>query len=130
MEDLTPGPGVPCRSPRMKYWCKDLTIKHEQFHIQDWIGAFRDYRPTAEALLNGQSASSREDALSKADDAISNMITDVNSYMGSGNSCDAEVRAYAEGEQSYRARTAGVRGRAAAEKWPQGTALAYGQGFK
>jgi hypothetical protein len=121
--DLNPSADTPARSPRNEHWCRDLTTKHELFHIEDWAGAFRTSRPVAEAWLNTQSASSGEDALSKAGDAVSIMQVAVNTYMGSGDSAPCEVRAYADGVPSYRERAEVVRARAAAENWAEGIVI-------
>jgi hypothetical protein len=120
--DLTPA-GSPARSPRVEHWCQDLTAKHERFHIQDWIGAFRTHRPTTETWLRGQAASSSQDAVNLARDAVSLLATNVNTYMGSGDSSPAEVRAYNDGAPSYRERANAVRARGTAEKWDEGIVI-------
>jgi hypothetical protein len=118
--DLTPPATTPARPPRVEYWAQDMTIKHEKFHIQDWVGSFRTYRPTAEAWLNTQSASSVQEARNKTNDAISLMTTNVNNYMGSGDSSPAEARAYTDGVSSYQERADAVEARANKEGWEPG----------
>jgi hypothetical protein len=122
IHDLTPA-GTPARSPRVEHWCQDLTARHERFHIQDWVGAFRTHRPTAETWLRGQAAASRDDAVNLANDAVSMMATNVNTYMGRGDSSQAEVRAYGDGAASYRERANAVRARGTAEGWEEGLVI-------
>jgi hypothetical protein len=115
--DLAPSASTPARPPRVEYWCQDLTTKHERFHIEDWVGAFRSYQPVAEAWLNAQSASSLDDAITKAGNAVLLTTALVNIYMGKGDSAPCEVRAYADGASLYQERARAVETRAIAEGW-------------
>lgn len=118
--DLTPGGGSTPRSPRIVYWCSDLSRRHELFHRDDFVGAFRRYKPTAEAWLNSQTASSTAGARSKSEQAMEMLVRQVTTYMGEGDFAPCEVRAYGDGRPHYQARADAVRARAQRESWPAG----------
>jgi hypothetical protein len=124
--DLTPS--ATGRPPRAKYWCQDLTEKHEKFHASDDIGRTALYRPTAEAWLNTQSVSvgtgsgisgafekvrTTMEISSLLEKARSNVEADGWAWYGAG----GEDRAYADGKSSYQARADAISKRATDEKW-------------
>lgn len=115
--DLTPSEQPIPRSPRVKYWCEDLTARHEKYHATDFTTAFSVYRPMALAWLLTQNASSANDACNKGQEAVNRMVTFVNTYMGSGDSAPAEARAYHDGVSHYRARAQAVDARARTQGW-------------
>lgn len=123
VHDLTPGSGAPGRSPRVEHWARDLTARHELFHRDDFVAAFTAFLPVSQLWFNMQSASSVDNAIDKGDQALRMLIADINSYMGSGDSAPAEVRAYGDGHAPYRARANAVRAKATREGWEEGIVI-------
>jgi hypothetical protein len=140
VSDLTPdGSGRPKRS---KYWCQDLTERHEQFHATDDIGRAQLYRPTAEAWLSSQTVTPPKKPSSVMDylwaatpmgamgglidelvfsATIKGMLNTVSdnvkadgwAWYGAG----GENRAYADGKSSYQGRVDAISKRATTEGW-------------
>jgi len=123
VHDLTPSSAVPCRSPRVEHWCRDLTTRHELFHRDDFVTAFTVFAPVSQIWLNAQSASSVEGAIDKGEEAVGMLVTNVNNYMGSGDSAPAEVRAYEDGRAPYQSRADAVREKATREGWEEGLVI-------
>lgn len=120
VHDLAPSSAVPCRSPRREHWARDLTSRHELFHRDDFVAAFTIFTPVSQIWLNTQTASSVQSAIDKGEDALGMLITNVNNYMGSGDSAPAEVRAYEDGRAPYQERADAVRAKAGREDWEEG----------
>jgi hypothetical protein len=116
-DDLTPSSEPIPKSPRTKYWCQDLSEKHEQFHATDYQGAFNLYAEQAQAWLAGQRASSKKQARQRGNDALGTVMTNVRNRMGHAVSGPAEERAYKDGAPYYKARADAVRKRAEEERW-------------
>jgi hypothetical protein len=131
VSDLTPdGSGRPTRD---KYWCQDLTERHEQFHASDDIQRAQLYTPTAEAWLSTQTLTppkTRSGLFGKIrqffdewgfsrkvkallETARGNVEADGWAWYGAG----GENRAYADGKSSYQARADAVSKRATDEGW-------------
>jgi hypothetical protein len=140
VSDLTPdGTGRPKRS---KYWCQDLTERHEQFHATDDIGRATLYKPTAEAWLSSQTVTPPKKPSSVMDyiwaatpmgamggiidelvfsakirsllNTVSdNVKADGWAWCGAG----GEDRAYADGKGSYQGRVDAISKRATSEGW-------------
>jgi hypothetical protein len=121
--DLAPSSAAPGRSPRVEYWSRDLTSRHELYHRDDFVTAFTAFLPVSQLWLNMQSASSVDRAIRRGDQALQMLIANINSYMGSGDSAACEVRAYGDGRASYQARADGARAKAAREGWPEGIVI-------
>ena len=110
VDDLTPPTSAPARPRRTKYWASDITRGHELFHAKDSGDAYSRAHSDQGAWLNEQSASSRTDAVNLGTQAVTRMVSDVNTHMGSGNSSPAELRAYARDAPLYQARADAVSG--------------------
>jgi len=121
--DLTPVKSHPSKSPRREYWCRDLTERHEKYHIADYEYAFKLYVDDAATLLKKQKASSVKEATKKGFDMIEYTITQVRNYMGRGASAPAEVRAYGDGAPVYEERAKAVKDRAKKEGWEEGLVM-------
>ncbi len=118
--DLTPQQASPRRSPRVRYWCSDLSAQHELYHAQDYRGAFGRYKSNVETWLGQRSVSSESAARTLCDQAVQRLIGLVTGYMGEGDYAPCEVRAYNAGQAQYQARAGAVRQRAQQEGWPPG----------
>jgi hypothetical protein len=113
-DDLKPdGKGRPQRD---KYWAKDLTERHEQFHASDDIQRAQAYVPTAKTWLDGQTVRAKhikKDLKKHLETVRSNVEADGWAWYGTG----GEDRAYADGSASYQARADAVEARATKEGW-------------
>jgi hypothetical protein len=113
-DDLKPdGTGRPTRD---KYWAKDLTERHEQFHASDDIQRAQAYVPTAKAWLDTQTVRAKhikKDLKAHLETVRSNVEADGWAWYGAG----GEDRAYADGQAEYQARADAVEARATTEGW-------------
>jgi hypothetical protein len=113
-DDLKPdGTGRPTRD---KYWAKDLTERHEQFHATDDIQRAQAYVPTAQTWLDTQTVRAKhikKDLKKHLETVRSNVEADGWAWYGTG----GEDRAYADGKAEYQARVDAVEARATKEGW-------------
>jgi hypothetical protein len=115
--DLTPtGSAIPW-SPREKFWSSDLTLAHEQFHADDYTGAYERFCPLEETWLQQQKSRSIESASLKGQEACRRLNARVTAYMGETDDSPREVRAYNAGVAGYEARAQDIQNRADAEGW-------------
>jgi hypothetical protein len=109
-------PNASGRPTRTKYWAKDLTEQHEQFHGTDDIQRAQAYVPTAKAWLDGQTVRAKKiknDLKAHLETVRSNVEADGWAWYGTG----GEDRAYADGKASYQARADAIDARATKEGW-------------
>jgi hypothetical protein len=101
--DLTPNvTDLKGRPPRTKFWSKDLTETHEQFHAKDYVDIARTGATDAQAWLATQNAAHKEDVPALLDTAWHDKIFQV--WDAFTNPPAVEERAYADGAPSYKAR--------------------------
>jgi hypothetical protein len=90
------------RSPRHKFWCKDLSEVHERYHIKDFVDKAREGAKNAETWLAGQTAASKREVRALLDTAWNDKIfTPWDTFT---NPPGVEERAYADGADAYRTR--------------------------
>jgi hypothetical protein len=106
--DLTPNIGdLKGRPPRTKFWSKDLTEKHELYHVKDFIDIARKGASDAEKWLGSQVAARKEDVPALLDTAWTNQIFQV--WDRFTDPPAVEERAYADGAPSYQARADSIK---------------------
>ena len=100
--DLTPNMSSDGgRPPRKKYWAKDLTERHEQFHANERTGKYgRAAFEFATAWLAAQTASNAQEAKDLADQVPDKMFESYNASFAPGK----ENRAYGDGAIAYKVR--------------------------
>lgn len=102
-KDLTPDiSDLKGRPPRTKFWSKDLTEKHELFHVKDFVDIAKKGAGDAEKWLGGQAAAKKEDVPALLDTAWTNQIFTV--WDRFTDPPAVEERAYSDGAPSYKAR--------------------------
>jgi len=116
-KDLTPDMsklgGVP---PRKNFWSKDLTERHEKYHVKDHVDIAKEGAAGAEKWLAGQQAAKRSDVSALLDIAWCEQIDKVEKkFMASPAS---EVRAYSDGASSYKARADAIKAKGDAGSYP------------
>ena len=107
--DLTPG--TDNRPPRRKFWARDLTLVHEQFHAQDGQTFCKAAVDSEQKALNAQTASTLDEVKALLDPIPDRIIAARAKGMAPpGN----EDRAYAAGAAAYkdRANKIAVQGKA------------------
>jgi len=97
--DLTPGKDN--RPPRTKFWARDLTLAHEQFHAKDGQKFCKDAVAAEQAALNKQTASTKNDV----NDLLKLIPDRIIAARAKGMEKPAsEDRAYADGAPAYKGR--------------------------
>jgi hypothetical protein len=111
--DLTPDAnGMP---PRTQYWASDLTLRHELFHVNEWVKFAQSAGiEAAELFLGLQFASSLSDVGTLLARVPPVFMTAVQTRMAPF----AEARAYADGAPLYRARADAIRNKGNAGQYP------------
>lgn len=108
-DDLKPSTSSPHKSPRTKYYAKDLVERHEKFHGTDdesWTkssGVALVQAQAKKATITAASASKDVETLLKS--CLSTLQSEnLKWYKGGGSSHDSyagEIRAYADGKPHY-----------------------------
>ncbi len=100
--DLTPDVSdLKGRPPRTKFWAKDLTEKHEKYHVKDFIDIGKSSATDAETWLASQNAAKKEDVPPLLDKAWNDKIFKV--WDKFTDPPAVEERAYDDGVASYKA---------------------------
>lgn len=105
--DLTPDAGdLGGRPPRTKFWARDLTARHEQFHARDYVPRGAAATAQTAAWLGTQQAADPAGV-----QAVVDRVPAVwKGFMATGPAAaTAEHRAYADGAPYYRARAHAIR---------------------
>jgi hypothetical protein len=110
------------RPARRRYWASDLSIRHEQSHIDDDLEAAAAALVTATAWLDGRQADSEEEVL----DLLARLQHDVKAAIERHHLAGGERRARAADQDLYARRAATIRARAGAEGWAGATCPAAG----
>jgi hypothetical protein len=106
--DLTPDTSdLKGRPPRTKFWSKDLTEQHEQYHVKDYVDVARTGAADAEKWLAGQSAAKKEDVPALLDTAWKDQVHDP--WDKFTDPPGVEERAYSDGAPSYKARADAIK---------------------
>jgi hypothetical protein len=106
------------RPPRTGFWSRDLTEKHEGFHVTDFIASARKEANDAAIWVAGQGAATRHDVLGllkTARDKAANAVSIL------PQSPSFEEHAYSQGAPDYKARADAIKA-----KGDKGTAAAGG----
>jgi hypothetical protein len=123
VQDLTPKDGG--RPARTSYWAKDITMKHEKFHVDEYIERAKVMLPIGQMLLNihdigvpwwlDRSDKARIDSEVRAQIEVIRQFLEMNVrvYYEAG----GEDRAYGGGIGDYSALVESIKARATAEKW-------------
>ncbi|HYO50348.1 MAG TPA: hypothetical protein VEW94_10900, partial [Chloroflexia bacterium] len=123
VQDLTPKDGG--RPARTTYWAKDITMKHEKFHVDEYIERAKVMLPIGQMLLNthdidvpwwlDRSDKARIDSEGRAQIEVIRKFLEMNVrvYYEAG----GEDRAYGDGIGDYIALVDSIKARAASEKW-------------
>ncbi|HET6467780.1 MAG TPA: hypothetical protein VFG43_05310 [Geminicoccaceae bacterium] len=111
--DLTPGSDD--RPPRQKFWARDLTLVHEQFHATDGQKFCKAAVAAEEAALNKQTAATMDEVKQLLKDIPDRIIQARAAGMTPPAS---EDRAYADGAPLYKARADAIRTQGKAGKYP------------
>jgi hypothetical protein len=123
VQDLTPKDGG--RPARTSYWAKDITMKHEKFHVDEYIERAKVMLPIGQMLLNihdinvpwwlDRSDKARIDSEVRAQIEVIRKFLEMNVrvYYEAG----GEDRAYGDGIGDYIALVDSIKARAASEKW-------------
>jgi hypothetical protein len=108
VSDLTPDVSdLKGRPPRTKFWAKDLTEKHEKYHVKDFVDIAKTSATDAETWLAGQNAAKKEDVPALLDKAWSDKIHKV--WDKFTDPPAVEERAYDDGVASYKARADAIK---------------------
>jgi len=110
--DLTPG--TDNRPPRGKFWARDLTLVHEQFHATDGQKFCKAAVDAAQKDLNTQTASSVDDVKALMRPIVKQIIDARAAGMTKPAS---EDRAYADGAKLYKARADKIKANGTAGKY-------------
>jgi hypothetical protein len=123
VQDLKPKNGG--KPDRTSYWAKDITMKHEKFHVDEYIERAKVMLPIGQMLLNAQnidvpwwpdrSDKARIDSEVRAQIEVIRKFLEMNVrvYYEAG----GEDRAYGDGIGDYIALIDSIKARAASEKW-------------
>lgn len=117
--DLTPNMGdLGGRPPRSKFWCQDLTQRHELVHADDYQTYGEDASEAAQAWLNDQTADSRDHiADTLVNQALHEGWDTLIALMASPPG--AEPRAYGDGAGPYQARADAIQNKGDAGDYGQ-----------
>jgi hypothetical protein len=123
--DLRPAGGSPNRSPRERYWARDLTWKHELFHFREFNKflrtSFRSFESAVEGAGFATGVVGKNDtagaALKRRKGDLHDRLIAAWNQAKTNMSSGMEERAYDDGVPAYRARANAVRARARAAKW-------------
>ena len=108
VSDLTPDlSDLKGRPPRTKFWAKDLTVKHEKYHVKDFVDIGKTSAADAETWLAGQNAAKKEDVPALLDKAWNDKI--FKEWDKFTDPPAVEERAYDDGVASYKARAAAIK---------------------
>lgn len=117
IKDLAPTP--PSFSPqRDRFWSQRLTIAHELFHVNDYVGKARELVGNTNNWLNSQTIESpvtTEKVAALVDRGVDKIKRGEKDYMNHG---DAEERAYLDGKPKYESLVSDIKVRAKSEGWP------------
>lgn len=106
--DLTPDVSdLKGRPPRTKFWAKDLTVKHEKYHVKDFVDIAKTSATDAETWLAGQNAARKEDVPALLDKAWNDKI--FKPWDKFTDPPAVEERAYDDGVASYKARADAIK---------------------
>jgi hypothetical protein len=114
--DLTPNMGnMGGKPPRTQFWCSDLTVIHEQFHVAERRTFGAAGVVVAQTWLNGQTAATVAD--------VNNLLAQVPAQVIAHSQANMtmpgkEQRAYAAGAPAYLARANAITARGAAGSYP------------
>ena len=95
------------RPPRTKFWAKDLTVRHEKYHVKDFVDIGKSSATGAETWLAGQNAAKKEDVPALLDKAWNDKI--FKEWDKFTDPPKVEERAYDDGVASYKARAAAIK---------------------
>jgi hypothetical protein len=108
VSDLTPDlSDLKGRPPRTKFWSKDLTEKHEKYHVKDFTDVAKTGGTGAEAWLATQNAANAAEVRTLLDTAWSEKIFKV--WDAFTDPPGVEERAYDDGAASYKARADAIK---------------------
>ena len=123
--DLTPNMGdLGGRPPRTKFWARDLTVVHEQFHVSERKGFAATGVTDAQTWLNAQTANSVADVRALLAQVPAQVIATSNLKANPGK----ENRAYGAGAGAYTARANAITTKGNAGKYPGAPAPAPAPG--
>lgn len=104
--DLTPDTSVEGGTPpRSQFWARDLTIEHEQYHVNDYRRLGQEAIRVTNRWLSGQTASSTREVEDLLPLAMDEFIDHVERGMVKPAS---EIRAYSAGVARYQARVEAI----------------------
>lgn len=108
VSDLTPDiSDLKGRPPRTKFWAKDLTVRHEKYHVKDFVDIGKSSATGAETWLAGQNAAKKEDVPALLDKAWNDKI--FKEWDKFTDPPKVEERAYDDGVASYKALAAAIK---------------------
>lgn len=108
VSDLTPDiSDLKGRPPRTKFWAKNLTVRHEKYHVKDFVDIGKSSATGAETWLAGQNAAKKEDVPALLDKAWNDKI--FKEWDKFTDPPKVEERAYDDGVASYKALAAAIK---------------------
>ncbi len=115
--DLTPNMSdLNGRPPRTKFWAKDLTLKHEKFHADEYSKFSTAGVTQAMTWLGAKTASSVAGVQTLVGKVPQRVVTSVKAAMTFPSK---EERAYGDGASSYTARANAITTKGTAGKYPK-----------
>lgn len=117
VSDLTPNMSdLNGRPPRKQFWAEDLTIRHEQFHANEFLQKGAQGVQDAQTWLNGQTAANVQAARSLLS-RVPSRVADVRKR--DMTPPGVEMRAYGDGAPLYKARADAIKAKGDAGSYPK-----------